>query len=92
MAFYHQLQKSGIEKMLEGELDGHQNYEESQQSVNEWIRTSGKFDAVIDFDEALRDPKNPSTILPEAHSGDYLHPNELGYKMMGRAIDLSLFE
>jgi lysophospholipase L1-like esterase len=58
--------------------------------INDWIRTSGHFDAVIDFDKAIRDPNDPATILAEAQS-DYLHPNELGYQMMGKAVDLSLF-
>jgi lysophospholipase L1-like esterase len=59
--------------------------------INEWIRTSGHFDGVIDFDKAIRDPNDPATILAEAQS-DYLHPNELGYQMMGKAVDLSLFK
>ena len=59
--------------------------------INEWIRTSGRFDAVIDFDKAIRDPQDPATMLAEAQS-DYLHPNELGYQMMGEAVDLSLFQ
>jgi len=63
-----------------------------RQKVNDWIRNSGKFDAVIDFDKAMSDPENPSVILPNAHDGDFLHPNELGYKIMGEAIDLSLFQ
>ncbi len=66
--------------------------EAARQTVNEWIRSSGRFDAVIDFDKALRNPVNTVTILPAAHSGDFLHPNETGYKMMGEAIDLKLFE
>ena len=58
--------------------------------VNEWIRTSGKFDAVIDFDKIIRDPQDIATMRAEAQS-DYLHPNELGFEMMGKAIDVSLF-
>jgi lysophospholipase L1-like esterase len=61
-------------------------------TVNEWIRTSGSFDAVIDFDKAMRDPNDTLTILPTAHTGDFLHPNEAGYIMMGEAVDLKLFE
>jgi lysophospholipase L1-like esterase len=59
--------------------------------VNDWIRNSGRYDGVIDFDKAIRDPNDPATILAEAQS-DYLHPNELGYQMMGKAVDLSLFK
>jgi hypothetical protein len=40
----------------------------------------------------MRNPENTLTIMPAAHSGDFLHPNETGYKMMGDAIDLKLFE
>jgi lysophospholipase L1-like esterase len=65
--------------------------DEARKSINKWIRTSGHYDAVIDFDKTIRDPADPSTLLAEAQS-DYLHPNELGYKMMGGAIDLSLFK
>lgn len=61
-------------------------------TVNEWIRTSGSFDAVIDFDKAMRDPNNTLTILSTAHTGDFLHPNEAGYKLMGEAVDVKLFE
>jgi len=61
-------------------------------TVNEWIRTSGSFDAVIDFDKAMRDPNDTLTILPTAHTGDFLHPNEAGYILMGEAVDLKLFE
>ena len=67
-------------------------HEAVRNTVNEWIRTSGHFDAVIDFDKALRNPEDTSTLLPRAQSGDFLHPNEAGYVMMGEAIDLKLFK
>lgn len=60
--------------------------------VNEWIRTSGKFDGVVDFDKVMRNPEDPTTLLPSLHTGDFLHPNEEGYKIMGQAIDLNLFK
>ncbi len=62
--------------------------------VNDWIRASGHFDAVIDFDKTMRDPTDAALLLNEAQAGanDHLHPNELGYKMMGESIDLSLFK
>ena len=66
--------------------------EEQRQTVNQWIRTSKAYDAVIDFDKAIRDPGNPATILPAYDSGDNLHPNDAGYKAMADAIDLSLFK
>jgi lysophospholipase L1-like esterase len=60
--------------------------------VNEWIRSNGKFDAVIDFDAVTRDPKNPSHLLAADDSGDHLHPGSAGYKNMGDSIDLKLFK
>ncbi|PYP53585.1 MAG: GDSL family lipase [Gemmatimonadetes bacterium] len=65
--------------------------EAARQRVNRWIRESGAFDAVIDFDAVLRDPAEPSRLLPLADTGDHLHPNEAGYRMMADAIDLALF-
>jgi lysophospholipase L1-like esterase len=66
--------------------------EAARNRVNEWIRKSRRFDAVIDFDRALRDPEDTLTILPAFHTGDFLHPNEAGYKIMGEAVNLKLFE
>lgn len=65
--------------------------EAARQRVNAWIRTSGAFDAVIDFDAALRDPENPTRLRREADTGDHLHPNERGYEMMAETVDLGLF-
>jgi lysophospholipase L1-like esterase len=62
-----------------------------RQTVNKWIRTSGSFDAVIDFDAVLRDPDHPSRLLPRFASEDRLHPNDVGYRAMADAIDLALF-
>ena len=66
--------------------------EAKRQAVNAWIRTSGAFDAVIDFDRALRDPSHPTRLLPKYDYGDHLHPSDLGYQMMGDTIDLALFK
>ena len=66
-------------------------HETARRTVNEWIRTGGAFDAVIDLDAALRDPANPTHLLPVADTGDHLHPNEEGYRRLAAAIDLSLF-
>ena len=63
-----------------------------RQAVNKWIRTSGEFDGVIDFDVVLRDPNHPSRILPRFASEDNLHPNDAGYQAMADAIDLTLFK
>ncbi|MEJ2355714.1 MAG: GDSL-type esterase/lipase family protein, partial [candidate division WOR-3 bacterium] len=67
-------------------------HEAARTKVNEWIRNSGRFDAVIDLDEALRDPENPKQLLSEADTGDHLHPNETGHRMIAEAVDLSLFK
>jgi len=66
--------------------------EEVRLAVNGWIRDGGAFDAVADFDQALRDPEHPTQMLPIYDCGDGLHPSDLGYNKMGDAIDLSLFE
>ncbi len=66
--------------------------EVKRQTVNAWIRTSGDYDAVIDFDLAVRDPANPTRILPAYDSGDHLHPNDAGYAAMANAVDLKLFK
>ena len=66
-------------------------HEEVRQSVNHWIRTSGRFDAVIDLDNALGDPDMPTRLRAEADTGDHLHPSETGHQMIADAIDLSLF-
>ncbi len=60
-------------------------------AVNQWIRTPGNFDGVIDFDEIARDPKNPVRLSARIDGGDHLHPSASGYKVMADAIDLSLF-
>jgi lysophospholipase L1-like esterase len=66
--------------------------EEVRLAVNGFIRDGGAFDAVADFDKALRDPEHPTQMLPNYDCGDGLHPSDLGYNKMGDAIDLSLFE
>ncbi len=65
--------------------------ETMRQAVNTFVKNSGVFDGVIDFDIATRDPAHPETLLPAYDSGDHLHPNDVGYKAMGEAIDLKLF-
>jgi lysophospholipase L1-like esterase len=68
------------------------NREVCRNMVNEWIRTSDQYDAVIDFDRIMRDPAEPD-CLP-AHlvfQNDFLHPNVPGHRKMGEAIDLNLF-
>jgi len=65
--------------------------ESIRDAVNTWIRTSGAFDAVVDFEAATRDPKNPKQFRPEFDSGDHLHPSDAGYQAMADAIDLTIF-
>ncbi len=65
--------------------------EQVREAVNDWIRTSGTFDGVVDFDKTTQDPANPTHFNPLYDSGDHLHPKDAGYKAMADSIDLSLF-
>ena len=65
--------------------------ERDRQAVNQWIRAEGHFDAVIDFDAAVRDPEHPDRLSPAFDCGDHLHPGPAGYKAMGEAVPLTLF-
>jgi lysophospholipase L1-like esterase len=80
-----------FEGALEGFVEGYYTPEKEQVRtlVNAWIRTSGEFDAVVDFDLALRDPEHPTRIDGAFDSGDKLHPNDAGYRAMADSIDLS---
>jgi lysophospholipase L1-like esterase len=61
-----------------------------REAVDAWIRTSGAFDGVVDFDAAMRDPANPLRLNPSYDSGDHLHPNDAGYQAMADAINLDM--
>jgi len=65
--------------------------EADRQAVNQWIRATGHFDGVIDFDAVVRDPNHPDQLLPAFDCGDHLHPSPGGYKAIGEAIPLALF-
>ncbi|WP_293676983.1 SGNH/GDSL hydrolase family protein [uncultured Phenylobacterium sp.] len=65
--------------------------EATRQAINAWIRKPGNFDGVVDLDAAIRDPARPERMRPEWHGGDWLHPNDAGYRVMGDAVDLALF-
>lgn len=65
--------------------------DEVRLEVNQWIRNSGEFDAVIDFEAAVRDPQNPRIFNAEYNSGDNLHPGDAGYKAMADYVDLNIF-
>lgn len=74
-------------------VEGHTpEKEQLRQRLNDWIRSGAAFDAVVDFDEVLRDPSHPTRLLPAYDSGDHLHANDAGYVASGKAIPLALFE
>ena len=62
-----------------------------RQVINNFIRTGGEFDGVVDFDAVIRDPNDPTKFQAQYNSGDGLHPNDAGYSAMGNSIDLTLF-
>jgi len=66
--------------------------EEIRSAVNSWIRTSGAFDAVVDFDKVVRDPDHPVKLRSEFDPGDHIHPNDAGNQAMADAFDLTVFK
>ena len=66
--------------------------EAKRQAINAWIRTSGAYDGVVDFDAAVRDPDEPTRFRWDLHAGDWLHPSDAGYEAMANAVDLTLFD
>ncbi len=66
--------------------------DKAREQVNAWIRTSGAFDGVLDFDAVWRDPADPSRIRGDLHMGDSLHGNDAGYAALAESIDLSHFD
>jgi lysophospholipase L1-like esterase len=67
-------------------------HESSRQAVNKWIRTSGRFDAVVDFDQVVRDPQNPRRLALAYDVGDHLHLNPAGYQTLADAVPTRLFQ
>jgi lysophospholipase L1-like esterase len=65
--------------------------EAKRQALNDWIRTSNAYDAVLDFDAVIRDPAHPSRMQAQFDPGDHLHLNAAGYKAVADSIDLALF-
>jgi lysophospholipase L1-like esterase len=63
--------------------------EADRQALNTWIRTSGVFDAVADFDAVMKNPAKPSEMLPELDIGDHLHPSPAGFRVMANAVPIS---
>ena len=80
------LSASRVPAVSPGDAPGRQDTD-----LNNWIRTTKIFDGVIDFDRVMRDPQYPIQMRQEYNSGDFVHPNDAGYKAMADAIDLSLF-
>ncbi|BBC33520.1 hypothetical protein SGFS_048140 [Streptomyces graminofaciens] len=74
-------------------FQGHRGWTEQREtvrrSINDRIRSGDVYDAVVDFDKALRDPYNPRQLRPDYDSGDHLHPSDAGYERMAEVFDLA---
>ncbi|AZD90263.1 MULTISPECIES: SGNH/GDSL hydrolase family protein [Pseudomonas] len=82
-----------FEGALQGSIIEHYHSapkEQLRQALNQWIRTSQAFDAVIDFDQMTRDPQHPTRLLPQIDSGDHLHPGDAGNRAMAEGVDLQV--
>jgi lysophospholipase L1-like esterase len=91
-AHSHGIKVMGATVMPEGGLRlDTETVEAKRQEVNRWIRTSGEFDSLVDFDEIVRDPTQTSRLRPEFDSGDHLHLNDLGNKATADAVVLKAF-
>lgn len=64
--------------------------EQTRLNVNRWIRSSGSFDSVVDFDQVLRDPKNPAQMAPQFLGPDCLHPSAAGYQALAEGFPLEI--
>lgn len=92
-AHAHGIKVMGATLMPMGGLWLHNAQTEAvREAVNAWIRTGGKFDAVVDFDAVTRDPARPERLRAELDSGDHIHPNDAGNAAMANAIDLAAFD
>jgi lysophospholipase L1-like esterase len=76
---------------FEGSFYSSVETERMRQQVNAWLRDGRECDALIDFDQAMRDPANPRRLRVQFDSGDHLHPNDAGYRAMAASIDLRIF-
>ena len=91
-AHAHDIKVMGATLMpMEGLWLHNAETEAMRQTVNQWIRTSSKFDAVADFDAATRDPRQPARLQLEFDSGDHIHPNDAGNAAMADAVDTAIF-
>lgn len=82
-----------FEGALQGSIIEHYHSapkEQLRQALNQWIRTSQAFDAVIDFDQMTRDPQHPTRLLPQIDSGDHLHPGDVGNRAMAEGVELKV--
>ncbi|WP_162094407.1 SGNH/GDSL hydrolase family protein [Pseudomonas chlororaphis] len=82
-----------FEGALQGSIIEHYHSapkEQLRQALNQWIRTSQAFDAVIDFDQMTRDPRQPTRLLPQIDSGDHLHPGDAGNRAMAEGVELKV--
>jgi lysophospholipase L1-like esterase len=75
----------------EGTRLGTANAESIRNAANQWIRTGGAFDALVDLDAAVRDPDHPSRLRPNFDSGDHIHISDAGNEAMANAFDLEIF-
>ncbi|WP_343124160.1 SGNH/GDSL hydrolase family protein [Dyella sp. OK004] len=66
--------------------------EMKREAINAFVRSANGADGVLDFDQVVRDPANPTNLLPAYDSGDHLHPNDVGYQAMADSIDLGLLD
>uniref|UniRef100_Q026K5 Lipolytic enzyme, G-D-S-L family n=1 Tax=Solibacter usitatus (strain Ellin6076) TaxID=234267 RepID=Q026K5_SOLUE len=93
MAHTHGIKVIGATIMPEeGVPTASERGEEIRLSVNQWIRTSHAFDAVVDFDATVRDPEHPGKIRAAFDPGDHIHPNDAGNQAMADAFDLAIFK
>jgi lysophospholipase L1-like esterase len=76
----------------EGVRMANERTEEIRQTVNRWVRAPGNFDAVVDFDAAVRDPQHPARLRAEFNSGDNIHLSDAGYRAIAEAVDLKVFK
>jgi len=91
-AHMHGIKVAGATIMPVGGVSTYRESGEAvRQAVNQWIRSSGAFDAVIDFDALMRDPEDSKRLRPEFDPGDHVHPDDKGNERMAQAIDLAIF-
>ena len=73
-------------------VNGLSDREMRRLALNDWIRNGKAFDGVVDFEKAVEDPAQPGVMAAAYDSGDHLHPNDAGYRAMGEAVELGLFQ